>query len=195
MSDLTITHGGISRTVHRTELKGAQGPYGIDKGAAIRVSPTLIISGETGVDDAAIANTEIPNAVIRKGGASKLVGVTVIDYENHQKDFDLFLMSKNNTALGPIDAAANISDANLKLNKVLAGFDVDWSQYKVGIASIASIHRLGYMSVGEDQQGVFPVMLQAESDSTSIYFSILQRNAVTWVAADSLEFIFHIEYL
>ena len=194
MSNLTITNAGITSTVHRTELRGAQGPHGVDKGAAIRVSPVLVITGETAVDDVTIATTEISNAVLRKGGCSKLVGVTVIDYENQQKDFDLFLMSKNNTALGPQDSSANISDANLKLNKVLGGFDVDWSQNKVGVGTIASIHYINYRNDTKSSK-IFPLMLQAESDSTSIYFSMLCRSAVTWAAVDSLELVFHIEYL
>lgn len=195
MSDLTIQNAGITVSAPRIELKAPQGPHGIDKGAAIRVKPTLYIAGETAVDKCSFNTTEISNAVLRNGGSSKLLGVTVVDYENQQKDFDLFFMQVQSN-LGTFGTgAADISDANAKLAKYLGAYDVDWSQYKVGVGSLQSIHRLGYMSTGEDQNNIFPIMLQAETTSTSVYFTALQRAAVTWSAADSLEFIFHIEYL
>jgi hypothetical protein len=39
------------------------------------------------------------------------------------------------------------------------------------------------------------MLLQAEPNSTDVYFSIVVRQAANWAATDDLELVFHIEYL
>jgi hypothetical protein len=195
MSDLTITAGGIDSTIHRTELKGAQGPHGVDKGAVISVKPTLYIAGETATDKVMFLSTEVPNAVLRKGGASKLIGVTMIDYENQKINWDLWFQ-RVDSDFGTLGTGApTISDANLKLAKILGAFDIDWSKGVVSLGSIIATKQVNYIQSGATQKPTMPIMLQAESNSTSIYVQGISRGAITWAAADSLELIIYVEYL
>ena len=67
---------------------------GIIRGAnrkAIRVTPT-VIAGTTGDNNVMFDATEISNAVISKGGCSKLLGITIIDKDGEQVDMDLIFM-------------------------------------------------------------------------------------------------------
>ena len=82
----------------------------------IRVSPTLDTNAYA-EDDVLFVATEIPNAVIGKGGCSKLVAMYVIDKSNTDSDID-FYFSEGSTALGTINATANITDANLVSNNI-----------------------------------------------------------------------------
>ena len=195
MSDLTTTTAGVTTTVHRTELKGAQGPHGVDKGAVISVKPTLYIAGETASDKVMFVSTEVPNAVLRKGGASKLIGITMVDYENQKLNWDLWFhrVDSDFGTLGTGDPT--ITDANIKLAKLLGAFDIDWSKGVVSLGTTIATKQVNYIQSSASQKPTMPIMLQAASDSTSVYVQGICRAAITWAAVDSLELIIYVEYL
>ena len=180
---LTITNAGTSVTPKAGPIRSG--------GQVIRVTPT-VVAGTTDNDDVAIATTAIPNAVKTLGGSSKLVGLNIIDYDNENQDMDIVFMQAEKS-LGTINAAVDITDANLVLAKLLGVISVDWS---------ASTTALVTSSVfTAEQSGAtaniiqLPMILQAEPNTTDVYFSIVAREAIAWAATGNLELIFHIEYL
>ena len=73
--------------------------------------------------------------------------------------------------------------------------DADNAETDLGGANIHSFLGHGLTSTSSTDQPIklFPLLLQAEKGKTSTYFSVMTGNSETF-AADSLEFIFHIEY-
>jgi hypothetical protein len=150
--------------------------------------------------------TEIPNATLRKGGCSRLEGLTIIDKDNEQVDMEIIFMqvqtnfSVDGSGDGQI-AAPNITDANLQAAKVLGSFTVDWTDLHVtfsqnsGDATIFSGTQFKNIGNVSDSQPL-PIFLQAADDSTSVYFTaiVADTNNADFDAVDDLEFVFRIEY-
>ena len=169
----------------------------------IRVFPTLAddaISGNQG--DVLINRAEIPNAVLQPGGCSVLLNSYIVDYEDVGTDEDFFVIFHSVSAadFGTLDATADISVADLKANKILGLKRWDKSSGGVGaFIDNARINELDSMTgnIGSASAVNKPIFLQAEENSTSVYFSVVQNNTTTatpdWDTGD-LEFIFHIDY-
>ena len=157
----------------------------------IRVTPTLDTSAYA-AGDVLFTATEIPNAVLEKGGCSKLVRCYIMDQDRDTYDVHLFFTQKN-TALGTINATADISDADMEAigicGTLLAQTDVAQS----GITdNVRIIETQSFSGAGES---VEPFLIQAENDSTSVYVSgVLIDGTPTFAAADDLDIILHIEY-
>ena len=145
----------------------------------IRVSPTLQAEA-TDAHDVAWNGTEIPNAVLVPGGCSKLVRMQVAMYDDTTCDLDI-IFTQNTATIGTVDAAISISDADLKTAKLLGIIVLDESATSVDLVN-------GLTSYDAPTNGI---LLQASEDSTSVYFSGIDR---TGADLDDLEFIFHIEY-
>jgi hypothetical protein len=154
----------------------------------IRVSPTLQAAA-TDAGDVAWNSTEIPNAVLRPGGCSRLTLLQVVNYTYTTCDFDI-LFTQNSATIGTVDSAVSISDDDLKTAKLLATIKYDDSESQVDginwLTSTASF--VGAASYGNPSDGI---LLQASENSTSVYFAGIDR---TGADVDDLEFIFHIEY-
>lgn len=163
--------------------------------AVIRVTPTLT-AGSYSSNDVLCTTTEIPNAVLIKGGCSKLLGVTLLNESDAPNDIDLVFMQVDKdlgTINEPVGSGSLWTNALAKEAKVLGVMQIDhsdgdvdlinnlvWSSFKSGPSEANSGNNL-------------PMLLQAESDSTSVYFGAVSRGGPT-TAADDYEFIFHIEY-
>ena len=145
----------------------------------IRVSPSLQAAA-TDQHDVAWNGTEIPNAVLVPGGCSKLVRMQVAMYDDTTCDLDI-IFTQNTATIGTVDAAISISDADLKTAKLLGIIVLDESATSVDLVN-------GLTSYDAPTNGI---LLQASEDSTSVYFSGIDR---TGADLDDLEFIFHIEY-
>ena len=165
----------------------------------IRVTPTCTTDALGSAYDVIFNGAEIPNAVLTPGGCSKLIKAYVIDYTGATNDLHVVFHETSGIDLGPTDssATANISDANLRLLKVtgMMQLDADNAETDLGGANIHSFLGHGLTSTSSTDQPIklFPLLLQAEKGKTSTYFSVMTGNSETF-AADSLEFIFHIEY-
>ena len=145
----------------------------------IRVSPALQAAA-TDAHDVAWNGTEIPNAVLVPGGCSKLVRMQVAMYDDTTCDLDI-IFTQNTATIGTVDSAISISDADLKTAKLLGIIVLDESATSVDLVN-------GLTSYDAPTNGI---LLQASEDSTSVYFSGIDR---TGADLDDLEFIFHIEY-
>ena len=160
----------------------------------IRVTPTLSTDAYA-QGDVLFTATEIPSAVIGKGGCSKLKAMYVIDYSD-QGDVDIhFIFSEGNTALGTINATADISDADVLANKVCGALAIIGDAAQTGThLDNARIHQVLPVS-GTNESAFAEQLLQASDDSTSVYVqAILPSSATPTYAANSLELILHIEY-
>ena len=194
MSDLTITEAGVTVTP-----KSPGSVISTGKRKVIRVTPTCTTSSLGTSGDVIFNAAEIPNAVREDGGCSKLVAAYLIDYTGAANDFRILYHSTSGIDLGPTDSSttANISDANARLLKILGAQFLDSSDADIVISGF-KIYALGgpggsASSSSDHPIPNIPIFLEALSGSTSVYFSAITNTAETF-AADSLEFIFFIEY-
>ena len=189
MSDLTITHAGSTVT---TSSDG-----GLNKGAVIRVSPTLDTSAYAD-NDVFFNATEIPKAVRTKGGVSKLISINILNEDDAAHDFDLIFMQVS-TNLGTINDAVGSgslwTNALAKAAKPLGFFLVDWSDSSTDLVNnLIHTNAQGFGYTAE-HVAQLPILLQAESDSTSVYVAAVSRGGTPTTAADDYEFAFSVEYL
>ena len=158
----------------------------------IRVTPTLDTSAYAG-GDVAFTATEIPRAVLEKGGCSKLVNAYIMDQDRDTYDIDLIFTEKN-TAIGTLNATADISDANMEAIG-LCGF----CRFKSDVAFMGGIDQVRLIRWSEtvadsERTSAGPIFLQADSDSTSVYVSgIISSGTPTFAAADDIDIVLHIE--
>ena len=161
--------------------------------SVIRVTPTLDTSAYAN-NDVFFNSTEIPNAVVGDGGASKLIGITILNEDDSAHDIDIVFMQKS-TDLGTINEAvgSNSKWTNVlaKAAGVLGVVSVDWS---AGTSDF--VNNLIYSSSTANPSGksaTLPILLQAESDSNSVYMAAISRGGTPTTAADDYEIILHIE--
>jgi hypothetical protein len=165
---------------------------------SIRVTPT-VVAGQTDDGDVMFNATEIPNAVLQKGGCSRLEGLTIIDKDGEQVDMEIIFMQVQ-TNFGTVNSAPNITDSNLQAAKVLGSFSIDWTDVHVTFtqdANNASIwSAASFLGTANAASSPLPMFLQAADDSTSVFFTALVADAANadYAAVDDLEFVFHVEY-
>ena len=157
----------------------------------IRVTPTLSTDAYA-IGDVLFTATEIPNAVYRAGGCSKLIRCFIIDQDKDTFDLDLIFTQKN-TAIGTINATADISDADFEAigycGFLKAQSDANIQSHTDNFKVIAT------QGPGNGGEAVEPFLLQAEDDSESVYVSgIVTDGTPTFAAADDIDIILHIEY-
>ena len=158
----------------------------------IRVTPTLSTDAYAQGDVLFIA-TEIPNAVIGLGGCSKLVGGYIFDKTDGSDDIT-FVFTEGNTALGTINATANISDADLLANKICGISKIDNDQAtSAAFIDASKIHQMLPASLtGENNDNL--MLLQAADNSTSVYVQGILTSSTTPTFADGdIQLILHIE--
>ena len=161
-------------------------------GNIIRVTPTLSTDAYA-QGDVLFTATEIPDAVIGLGGCSKLVGAYIFDKSDGSDDIT-FVFTEGNTALGTINATADISDADLLANNICGTSKLDSDLAQTGNhIDTSKIHQMIPASgAGENNDNL--MLLQAADNSTSVYVQGLLTSATTPTFADGdLQLILHIE--
>lgn len=155
----------------------------------IRVTPTLSTDAYA-VGDVLFNSVEIPNAVIGNGGCSKLVNMFVVNQANVSMDVNFFF-SENSMTLGTINATANIADADAEAANILGTMKLDGdATFTGGTDNFVVQAVLGATTVGES---IAPIMLQAASNSTSVYVAGIITDGTPTFAADDLDLVFHIQ--
>ena len=158
----------------------------------IRVTPTLDTNAYA-IGDVLFTATEIPNAVIGLGGCSKLVGVYVFEKVASGSDMT-FVFTEGNTALGTINATADISDADLLANNICGISKVDADQATTSNhIDNSRIHQMLPASLSnENTQDL--MLLQAANDSTSVFVQGILISSTTPTYADGdIQLILHLE--
>ena len=152
----------------------------------IDVSPTLN-TNEFASGDALFNYTEIPNAVKGNKGVSKLINVTVNSKKASVATEMEIMFQSNAQSLEAANAAMNIT----AVEGAAAGF-LGW----VDIPE-AGILDMGNFTIGMPVPAVakpqLPFLLEAAASSSSVYFSAIIKDTVTFGASD-LTFRFHIQY-
>ena len=151
--------------------------------AVIDVTPTLH-TDEYASGDIMFNRAEIPNAVLGKGGCSKLLNITYNSKKADDHNYVVHLIT-NNQSVGSANDPCNISAAD----GAAAGF--------LGSVTLSNDHDLGnFATGGATKTGGFDslnFMLQAAAGSTSVYFFVTTTSVATY-AANDLTFRFHIQY-
>ena len=159
----------------------------------IRVPPTLD-TDQYAQGDVLFTATEIPLAVRGDAGCSKIIcGWSLNQGIGSADDIDLYF-TEANTALGTINATANISDADLLANNICGITKVDNDQATSSAwIDNSKIHQmLPGSSVAENTQDL--LLLQAADDSTSVFIQGILVSSTTPTFADGdLQIILHLE--
>jgi len=142
----------------------------------VTVTPVLV-AAESAANEVLFNPIEIPHAVGSHGGSAKLESIVIQDKgDDLQLDFDLFFFRSNAGGnLGTINAAVDITDANLALNKPLGTVRIeaedanDTGDYLAGQLMTSS-------NVG--------LIVQSESNSASIYVAARAVDAQTKAVGD-----------
>ena len=153
----------------------------------VRITPTSY-AGTTNAQSEVLFNpTEIPNAVHHNGGAALLKSVTIIDYnDNADDDFKLFFFQLGTNDLGNLGGGIDISDAEILANKSLG-----WvAAPAVGDQAIGDLHNARISTVDN-----IDLVVQAESNSSSIFVACVCGTAATVSTVSGYELIFGFEQL
>ena len=158
----------------------------------IRVTPTLD-TDQYAQGDVLFTATEIPLAVRGDAGCSKIIcGWSLNQGIGSADDIDLYF-TEANTALGTINATANISDANLEAIGLCGIGHIDASTGATSQLDNAEIHPILHKGTGVGSP--MNMLIQAAAGSESVYVQgVLTSNTTPTFAADDLDLIFHIQY-
>ena len=163
------------------------------KYSVIRVTPTMDAGTAYADDDVLFNSTEIPNAVIGKGGCCRLVAAYLHNHKDASFNFDL-VFTENQVNLGTINDAVGSgslwTEALAKASGVIGFLETESGDNDINLINSQLVH----LNHDATAVGDMPMLWQAASDSTSIYFAGIDRTGGTDFGADDLEFIFHIEY-
>ena len=166
-----------------------------------RITP--VITGVTySNNDVLWDSTEIKHAVLGEGGCSKQVSCMINSKSNSAFDIELFFASVSQS-VGATNTARNVSDADWATCKVLGRITLDSSadNYNYGGGRVHNFDRQSQAFAGgtilnERFKSRFPIILQADSNSTSVYcFAFLTGDDVTPdFSVGDLEVVLGIEY-
>ena len=163
--------------------------------AIIRVSPTLDTSAYAD-NDVFFAATEIPLAVRGNGGCSILHAITILNEDDVAHDHDLVFMQKqaNLGTLNDVVGSGSLwTNALAKAAGVCGIVNIDHSTNQTDCVNNL-IYHTSYGNHGAAVTSGLPLMLQAEGDSTSVFFAGISRSGTPTTAADDYEYAFHIQY-
>ena len=169
--------------------------------AVIRVTPTI-----TGVqysnNDVLFSTTEIPEAVGYVGGASKLINITINSKSSSLFDCALYFFQVNQSA-GTVNSAWNMSDSDFANAKNLGCIYIDGDnlQQNPGGGRVYAVMQ-GYKAFTSATKTYpqLPLMLQAESGSTSVYVAGKVQseddpgNTTPSFSVGDIELVFGIDY-
>lgn len=159
----------------------------------IRVTPTMDNGTAYADGDVLFNSTEIPNAVLANGGCSKLVRAYLHNHKDASFNFDL-VFTENQVNLGTINDTVGSdslwTEALAKASGVIGFLETESGDNDINLINSQLVH----LNHDASAVGDMPMLWQAASNSTSIYFAGIDRTGGTDFGADDLEFVFHIEY-
>ena len=142
----------------------------------VTITPT-VGTAEAGANQVLFNPTEIPHAVASHGGSAKLVSIVIQDKgDDLTKDFDLFFFRSNAGGdLGTLNAAVDITDANLALNKPLGNVRIE-AEDANDVGDYLAGQLMTVANVG--------LIVEAASGSGSIFVAARAVDAQTKAAGD-----------
>tara|TARA_Y100001963_G_scaffold3266_1_gene4334 strand:- start:1162 stop:1677 length:516 start_codon:yes stop_codon:yes gene_type:complete len=163
------------------------------KYSIVRVTPTMDAGTAYANGDVLFNSTEIPDAVIGNGGCSKLVAVFLNNHKDSSFNFDIVFTEKQvnlGTRNDVVGSGSLWTESLAKAAGVIGFLETEAGDNDINLIN-SQLVRL--QSDNDHTVGDMPMLLQAASDSTSVYFSAIDRTGSIDFGADDLEFIFHIE--
>ena len=157
-------------------------------GKVIRVTPT-VAADASGDNEVPFLTTEIPNAVGSSGGTSKLVSCSFTCKQALALSIDVIFMEVDTDYAAAAGGAINISDANLVASKPLG-----WVQFNGQNASTVLNNNELQTAQNQSADPNLPIILQAASGSTSVYFTAIDRDGGDTFVDGDLTFTFGIQY-
>ena len=157
-------------------------------GKVIRVTPT-VAADTSGDNEVPFLTTEIPNAVGSSGGTSKLVSCSFTCKQALALSIDVIFMEVDTDYAAAAGGAINISDANLVASKPLG-----WVQFNGQNASTVLNNNELQTAQNQSADPSLPLILQAASGSTSVYFTAIDRDGGDTFTSSDLTFTFGIKY-
>ena len=149
----------------------------------IDVTPTLN-TNEYADGDALFNKAEIPNAVLGKGGTAVLVNITVNSKKSSATAMEVIIMGSNQSMESANDAM------NITAAEGLAANFCGW----VDIPAAGCLDMGNFIIcqplAGAGAKPHFPMLVKADDDSTSIFFTVIIGGTVTYADGD-LTFRFH----
>ena len=157
--------------------------YGKSDYRIIDVTPTL--STDEYVDGDSLFNKhEIPNAVIGNGGVSELINITVGSKKGAATAMEIILMGSDQS-LEAANAAMNITAV-----EGLAANFLGWVDIPAAGCLDMGEYNICQPLAGAGAKPHLPILVKADDDSTSIYFTAIIGGTVTYADGDLL-FRFH----
>ena len=171
----------------------------------VKITPTLSLDAYAD-GDVLFVNTEfsLPHR------SCKLIGGLVIDYEKQLRldGVILYFMQRDKVDLGTINATADISDANLKLNQLIGACQIGTGDVTTELDNINMKVLSSFGDVdGSDESVMQPVVLTSvgpdeeyqndPKSSTPMYISGVIESISTgpdFAATDALDIILYFEY-
>ena len=164
-----------------------------DREKIIRVTPVLVEDSAYADGDVLFVATEIPNAVLREGGTSKLVSAYIVD-EDSQAALVQLIFTQKATNFGAIHETANVSFDDAVTSNICG---VGWISSDADTVDIDNfkIHQANAYGTHANSEFALPFLLQAESASTSVYVQgIIGDGTPTYTNTDSIQLILQIAY-
>lgn len=172
--------------------------------ATVRITPTLDTGTAYADGDVLFINTEFSLPAKK----AKVVDAYMIDYEKKlgATDAQVYFMSKNVANLGALNATADISDADLRSNRIQGGLRHETAvneSPRLDNANVFRLHNLNQVQEGDASGNGFgyPISLvlhsegPSDSNANPMYVSAVVNGAVSAItSADSLEIVLSIEY-
>tara|TARA_R100000329_G_scaffold151313_1_gene146936 strand:- start:1102 stop:1596 length:495 start_codon:yes stop_codon:yes gene_type:complete len=157
--------------------------YGKSNYRIIDVTPTLD-TNEYADGDALFNKMEIPNAVIGNGGVSELINITVNSKKASATPMEIILMGSDQS-MESANTAMNITAAEGAAANFCGWVDIP----------AAGCLDMGNFIICQPLAGAgakphFPMLVKADDDSTSIFFTVIIGGTVTYADGD-LTFRFH----
>tara|TARA_R100001530_G_scaffold132939_1_gene105779 strand:- start:1082 stop:1600 length:519 start_codon:yes stop_codon:yes gene_type:complete len=158
----------------------------------IRVTPSLTDLTAMTDGDVLFSGAEIPNAVLEKGGCSKLIAAFAVTETYAVFDAHIVVTEKT-VSLGSPNATSNVAFDDLVAANVLGNLKAFATGDTNADIDNANISQLSSMGLDGIHEFSLPILLQAEAGGTSIYFGAVLADDYDASNADSIQFIFHIE--
>ena len=154
----------------------------------IDVTPT-ISTAEYASGDALFNKAEIPNAVLGKGGCAELINITVNCKKAAAAEAQMnIILMQSDQSMEAANEAMNITAVEGTAANFLGTVDIatasclDMGNYVIGMPSSEDISKTSTL----------PFLIQADSGSTSVFFTVIILGAYTF-AANDFTFRFHIK--
>lgn len=147
-------------------------------GNTIAITPAIDTSAFTAGDQVAQGPSTISDAVLNNGGTAVLRGVTIVDDDSNNAEFDLLFFRESPSLDSSENDALDVTDESMS-SSYLGHVKVTAGDY-VTLANNSAASRNG-----------LGLLCEAASDSTDLFVVYLIQDDVTYTSSTALTFRYH----